>query len=75
MSQYYIVMRKVTCEDVAEVHSQNEGRVVSVGDDEFCVQETIDNPGWSADYASLESALAAYPSAILVSDEADINPV
>ena len=56
----------VTDSDAAKIYSESEGRKINVGETEFRVMDDVGNPGWSADFASLESARRAYPDAEFV---------
>lgn len=56
----------VTDPDAAQIYSHNEGRPVQLGDTEFRVMDDVNSPGWSADFASLESAKAAFPTATYI---------
>lgn len=71
MTQKYIIVGKVTNQEVADLFSAIEGRAVEVGDTEYRVVDDVANPGYSADYASLEAAWRDNPGAILVEEDSD----
>lgn len=65
MEKSYITKGKVSNQEIADIYSKMLGRKVSVGDDEYCVRDNLNNPSYSADYPTLALAKKDYPNAII----------
>lgn len=65
MKELYIVAVPggVTDPDAADTYSAQEGRQVQIGDTEYRVMDSIENPGWSSDFGGLGTAMRNYPTA------------